>query len=199
MLLISQFRRLTVLTAALAMLPMVMPLACEVPSDASITQFDGDRMTGFDAARTRGIGEALLADNAEERAIVAGLFAPGNMPISAIPDGPYRCRTIKLGGLLPLVSYPFFDCAISHNGKVIEKLSGSQRFKGQLLPTNDAIFYWGALHYGDERPFAYEADAERSQVGCLYKVDGKPVRYRLELPFPRFESTHDVIELVPAR
>ena len=40
---------------------------------------------------------------------------------------------------------------------------------------------------------------QRIQYGDTIKVNGKPVRYRLELPFPRFESTHDVIELVPAR
>ncbi len=194
-----RFRCASALLAGLAMLPVVTPWACEVPGDAPISQFDGDRMTGFDTARSRGLGEALLSDNSEERAIVSALFAPGEAPISAIPDGTYRCRTIKLGGLGPLITYPFFDCAISDNGQVIEKLTGSQRFKGDLLPANGAIFYWGALHYGDEQPFAYEADAERSQVGCLYKVNGKPVRYRLELPFPRFESTHDVIELVPAR
>ena len=61
------------------------------------------------------------------------------------------------------------------------------------------MFYRGALHYGDEQPMAYDADPERNQVGCIYRVSGTgPEIYRLELPLPRFESTHDVIELVPA-
>ena len=104
-----------------------------------------------------------------------------------------------MGGLLPLVTYPFFDCAISADGTVIEKLTGSQRFKGDLRPADSGLFYWGALHYGDEEPFGYGAEPERNQVGCLFKIEGEPARYRLEMPFPRFESTHDVIELVPAR
>ena len=185
--------------AALLAMPLVMPLACEVPAGAAIDQLDGDRMTGFETARIRGLGEALLSDSAEERAIASALYAPGDSPISTIPDGAYRCRTIKLGGLLPLTAYGYFDCEISGDGTVIEKLTGSQRFKGDLLPSDGGLFYWGALHYGDEEPFAYGADPERNQVGCLYKVDSKPVRYRLEMPFPLFESTHDVIELVPAR
>lgn len=195
---IFRLRQVAAVLAALALLPMVAAQACTVPGAAPISPFDGDRMTGFDAARTRGLGEALLADSAEERAIVSALFATGDNPISAIPDGRYKCRTIKLGGLLPLVTYPWFDCAISDHGAVIEKRTGSQRFKGQLLPADGGLFYWGALHYGDEEPMAYDGLDERSQVGCLFKVSGKPVRYRLELPFPRFESTHDVIELVPA-
>ena len=185
------------LMATVLALPMAAPLACSVPGDAEITQYDGDRMTGFDAARTRGLGEALLSDSAEDRAIVSALFASGETPISVMPDGKYRCRTIKLGGLLPLVTYGYFDCAVSDKGTVIEKLTGSQRFKGTLSPSDGGFFYVGALHYGDEQPIAYDSNAERNQVGCLVKVNGKPVRYRLELPFPQFESTHDVIELVP--
>lgn len=178
-------------------LPMIAPQACSVPGDADISQYDGDRMTGFDTARTRGLGEAMLSDSTEDRAIVSALYASGETPISALPDGKYRCRTIKLGGLLPLVTYGYFDCAVSQEGTVIEKLTGSQRFKGILSPSDGGLFYVGALHYGDEQPFAYGSDAERDQVGCLVKVSGTPVRYRLELPFPQFESTHDVIELVP--
>ncbi len=194
-----QARRTLVLLLAILLMP-ASTLACQVPDAASITPFDGDRMTGFEAARTRGLAEALQSDNAADRALVSTLFAPGETPFSQMPDGDYRCRTIKLGGLLPLTAYSPFACSISEGGTRIEKLTGSQRFSGKLLPSDGGgLFYWGALHYGDEAPMDYDADAERSQVGCLYKVSGKPVRYRLELPFPRFESTHDVIELVPTR
>jgi hypothetical protein len=186
------------LTALLAM-PIVAPLACEVPAEAAIDQLDGDRMTGFEVARVRALGEAMLSESAGDRAIVAALYASGESPIDTIPDGDYQCRTIKLGGLLPLTVYGYFDCAISGGGTVIEKLTGSQRFKGDLAPADGGLFYWGALHYGDEAPFAYGADPERNQVGCLYRIEGKPVRYRLEMPFPLFESTHDVIELIPSR
>lgn len=198
MLSVFQRRAAAGLLAGLLALPIAAPLACSVPTNANITPYDGDRMTGFETARIRGLGEALLSDSADERAIVSALFASGETPIETMPDGNYRCRTIKLGGLLPLVTYDYFNCAVSAKGTVIEKLTGSQRFKGTLAPSDGGLFYAGALHYGDEAPIAYDSDAERNQVGCLIKVNGKPVRYRLELPFPQFESTHDVIELVPA-
>ena len=53
------------LTALLA-LPVGTPLACEVPSGAAIDQLDGDRMTGFETARIRGLGEALKVTSATE-------------------------------------------------------------------------------------------------------------------------------------
>lgn len=185
--------------AMLVALPAIAPLACAVPDLAAISPFDADRMNGLENARTRGLAEALLSESAPDRELVSHLFAPGIAPQAPLPDGDYRCRTIKLGGLLPLTAYSFFDCRISGNGTKIEKLTGSQRFSGELLASQaSGRFYRGALHYGDENPRPYREDGDRSQVGCLYRIEGKPVRYRLELPFPRFESTHDVIELVPA-
>lgn len=186
---------------ALLVVAALMPgaaAACSVPAAADISQFDGDRMMGFDLSRIRGLGEAMLGENASERAIVSELFAPAIEPLERLPDGDYRCRTIKLGGLLPLVAYGFFDCTVSGKGKLLDKTSGSQRFSGQLLPTEGAIFYVGALHYGDEDPIPYGNDPERDQVGCIYRLAGAE-RYRLELPSPQFESVHDVIELVPRR
>ncbi len=67
-----------------------------------------------------------------------------------------------------------------------------------MLSAEDAVFFVGALHYSDEDPIAYGNDPERDQVGCIYKLAGAE-RYRLEMPSPRFESVHDVIELVPRR
>lgn len=185
--------------AMLVALPANAPLACAVPDPTAISPFDADRMNGLENARTRGLAEALLSESAADRELVSHLFAPGIAPQAPLPDGDYRCRTIKLGGLLPLTAYSFFDCRISGSGTKIEKLTGSQRFSGELLASQaGGHFYRGALHYGDENPRPYREDGDRSQVGCLYRIEGKPVRYRLELPFPRFESTHDVIELVPA-
>jgi hypothetical protein len=186
---------LVLLALALTLQPLAA-IACAPPSTAALSDFDADRMADFYRARSQGLGEALVAPSAEERALVSELFAAGDSFIDAIPDGDYRCRTIKLGGLLPLVAYGFFDCRISDGGTRIDKLTGSQRFSGSLATTETTLFYQGALHYGDEQPMDYGADPERDQVGCLYRVGEAPRRYRLELPRPQFESTHDVIELV---
>lgn len=183
--------------AALLALPMVAPLACAVPETAELTKPDSNRMSQFEPSRVRGLGEALLSTDADARAILSALFAPGTEPIDTIPDGNYRCRTIKLGGILPLTAYGYFACRISADGTTIEKTSGSQRFTGSLAPSGDALFYQGALHYNDDPAGSYGANPDMDQVGCLYKVKDQAV-YRLEKPYPLYESTHDVIELIPA-
>jgi len=190
-------RLVTACFASLIALPVVSPLACAVPDSAELSKEDSARMSQFDMARSRGLGEALLGTESDERAIVSALFAPGTEPISTIADGNYRCRTNKLGGILPLVTYSYFACRISQDGTVIEKTSGSQRFTGTLTPSGDALFYQGALHYNDDPAGTYGLDPDMNQVGCLYKVKDRAV-YRLENPYPLFESTHDVIELIPA-
>ncbi len=184
--------------AAFLALPIVAPLACRVPKTAEITQPDRERMSQFDASRVRALGEALLSTDSGDRAILSALFTPAVEPIDTMPDGAYRCRTIKLGGLLPLTPYGYFACAVSEGGTRIEKTSGSQRFTGTLTPTPGALFYQGALHYNDDPPLAYGDDAEMNQVGCVYKIEHLGI-YRLELPFPLYESSHDVIELISAQ
>lgn len=183
--------------AAFVSLPIVSPLACSVPEDIELSVDDEDRMRNFDLARAQGLAEALVAESADERETVSWLFSQGFEAIETIPDGDYRCRTIKLGGISPLVVYDFFDCQISGDGTRIEKTSGSQRFNGDLIPVGQALFYQGAGHYNDDPLLSYGEDPEQNQVGCLYRVGGGDGQYRLELPFPLRESTHDVIELVP--
>lgn len=192
-------RPVLVLLALATTLQPLAAIACAPSITAALSEFDTDRMADFYGARSQGLAEALVAPSPEERALVSDLFAAGDGFIDAIPDGDYRCRTIKLGGLLPLVAYGFFDCRISDGGTRIDKLTGSQRFSGSLTTTETTVFYQGALHYGDEQPIDYGADPERDQVGCLYQVGEAGGRYRLELPRPQFESTHDVIELVPVK
>ena len=66
-----------------------------------------------------------------------------------------------------------------------------------LFPDGDRQVYLGALSLGSEGGlFAYNADAERNQVGVLRRLGER--RWRLELPWPKWESTLDVIDIVPA-
>ena len=190
------------LTALVLLALICAPLqakACAVPADSALSADDAARLDNAQTTRLRAMGEALMAESAADRAALSALFAPGGEDLTTIPDGKYRCRTLKLGGMLPLTVYGYFECAISDGGTRIEKLTGSQRFTGTLTSTDDGLTYIGALHYGDEAPQAYGADAERNQVGCLYHVTGLAPLYRLEIPEPYFESRLDVIELVGKR
>lgn len=181
----------------LLVLPIVAPLACSVPEGVELSEADATRMSQFGEARVRALGESLLSTEADDRALVSALFAPGTEPIETIPDGNYRCRTIKLGGMLPLTAYNYFACRISDGGTFIEKTSGSQRFTGTFDAADGGLFYHGVLHYNNDPVGTYGADPGMDQVGCLYKLAGQDV-YRLEKPYPLYESLHDVIELVPA-
>lgn len=192
------FRLLAASMAAFIALPVVAPLACRVPKAIEITQPDRERMSQFDSSRVRALGEALLSTNANDRAILSALFTPAVEAIETMPDGDYRCRTVKLGGLLPLTPYGYFACRVSEEGTRIEKTSGSQRFTGTLTPTPGALFYHGALHYNDDPALAYGDDPDMNQVGCVYKIEYLDI-YRLELPHPLYESSHDVIELIAAQ
>jgi len=188
------------LLGLMALLQAGPGLACTLPEGAALEARDRARLEALAESRLRGLAAALLSPSEVERAAIAGLYEPATtVPDAEAIAGTYRCRTVKLGGLLPATVYDFFACRIAAgaDGITISKTSGSQRFSGSLEPAADGLVYRGALHYGDEAPIGYGEDAERDQVGCLVALpDG---RLRLDLPSPQFESVHDAIELVPRR
>ena len=127
--------------------------------------------------------------------------AIGGVPI---PNGDYRCRVIKLGakqpGLLDYVSYPAFNCRIRQDRQLqgFAKMSGSQRPVGVIFP-GDAIrqIFLGTLVLGDEkRAMQYGRDPDRDLAAFVERIG--PARWRMVLPRPAFESTLDVIELIPS-
>ena len=146
------------------------------------------RQSGFDAEIARE-GALLSPDSA--------LSDP------APPPGDYACRTIKLGraqpGLLGFVAYPSFVCRIAReSGRLaFAKLTGSQRPIGRFFADRDErMVFLGTLQLGDERrSYQYGVDRDRDMIGALERIG--PRRWRLVLPYPRFESLLDVIELTP--
>ncbi|MGJ8529180.1 DUF4893 domain-containing protein [Maritalea sp.] len=160
---------------------------------------DVTRLEHISHTRMLGLSAALVGEQKSERAMVSSLYSTGIEVPKLVQPGNYKCRTIKLGGnISALVSYSFFDCRISADGEQLklEKLTGSQRFTGELFVQKDGIAYKGAGHYGYEQPNQYVGDSDRDQVGCLVQSVGKPESLILELPKPFFESVFDVIELV---
>ncbi|HEY1145769.1 MAG TPA: DUF4893 domain-containing protein, partial [Allosphingosinicella sp.] len=77
------------------------------------------------------------------------------------------------------------------------KLTGSQRPLGLFLPhTANRMVFLGTLQLGDERrTLQYGGDDERDMAGILERIGER--RWRLVLPYPHFESTLDIVELVP--
>lgn len=195
-------RRLGLVLALIALPAPVLAegvAPCMAPQ-GTLSERDASRLSGLEWSRLRGLAAALTEPDGEARQAVAGLYANGLAPADDLPEGDYHCRTIKLGGISPLVVYQVFDCTIKaakDGGYAIVKETGSQRFTGELTPSGDGYFYRGALNYADEGPVAYDGGSERDQVGCLYKVSPDGDSYILELPSPLLESFHDVIVLLP--
>jgi hypothetical protein len=127
--------------------------------------------------------------------------ALGSAPI---PNGLYKCRVIKVGakskGLLDYIAYPAFDCRISQQNQLqsFTKLTGSQRHVGLIFPDSAVRqVFLGTLVLGDEsQALQYGRDADRDLAGWVERVGER--RWRLLLPYPAFESTLDIVELVPA-
>ena len=111
---------------------------------------------------------------------------------------------IKVGakseGLLDYIAYPAFDCRIEQQGALqsFTKLTGSQRHVGLVFPDSPLRqVFLGTLVLGDEaRAMEYGRDPDRDVAGWVARIDDN--RWRLILPYPRYESTIDVVELVPA-
>lgn len=167
------------------------------------TPADRDRIArwrdGWMAALATAEPRNRLAIGAEGALLQPDAALAGPAP----PPGDYRCRTIKLGsqspGGLDYIAYPAFTCRIAAEGDLLSfvKIDGSQRPMGMLLPgDNSRMIFLGTMMLGDETSaLDYGRDAERDMAGALERVG--PRRWRLVMPWPRWESTLDVMELVP--
>ena len=172
---------------------------------AAATSHDRERLrdwrdsfvTALAQARASGHGGAIAA----EGVLLEPDAALGGGPI---PNGDYRCRVIKLGakspGMLDYVAYPAFACRVQPEGNMqsFAKLTGSQRPAGRIFP-GDALrqVFLGTLVLGDEvRAMQYGTDPDRDVAAFVERIG--PSHWRMVMPRPAFESTLDVIELVPA-
>lgn len=196
---------------ALALL-LVLPLAgCgdDRPQGASAAPDWRARLSARDRMRLRDWRTAWTVALAKARAGGAGakIAAEGPllMPDAGLdaplpPDGAYRCRTIKLGaqaaGGLDYVAYGAFACTVG-GGRLV-KAGGSQRPAGSLhVGDQGRIMFVGGMALGDETgQIDYGRDPDRDVVGVVERIG--PARWRLVMPYPRWESLIDIVELVPA-
>lgn len=125
--------------------------------------------------------------------------ADGEWPVA----GAYRCRVVKLGARLPgqpdVAPLRDFPCTVTNDDGVIG-FAGHNDFQsstGRLYPDGERMVFLGAMTLrGDISRFVYGADPDRNVVGVLERIG--PARWRLALPWPRFQSTLDVVDIVPA-
>ena len=193
--------------AACSAIPKETPSFVATSADwrAVATATDRGRLRDWRTAFTKALGQARKAGHAADIAREGQLLDPdaalGPVPI---PNGAYKCRVIKVGakapGLLDYIAYPAFDCRIAQSGQLqsLTKLTGSQRQVGLLFAADPRRqVFLGTLVLGDElRAMQYGRDPDRNLAGWVERVG--PARWRLILPYPRYESTIDVVELIPA-
>jgi hypothetical protein len=185
-------------SVAFFVLCAVAPALADGELDGKITAADKARLADYARVRAEAIAEAEAGGSAADKAVLEKVLAGRQLSFHGDfdPIGKWKCRTIKLGGLLPLTIYDWFDCRISDDGSgwYLQKSTGSQRTSGRFYDDGDTrLVYLGALHYGTEEPVAYGKDAERDQVAYVFRPE--PRRLRMEFPSPRFESKLDIIEL----
>lgn len=183
---------------AIAMIVLSATVHADGEIDKLMTAADKARLAAFDKVRAEAIDEAKKGGAAADVATLEAILTGKDLSFSEDFDftGNWRCRTVKLGGNLPLTVYGWFKCRVTDDGSgwKLEKLTGSQRTFGAFYTDSDTrLTYIGALHYGDEKPKRYASDTDRDQVAYVVRPDKK--RVRLEFPSPKYESKFDIIEL----
>lgn len=205
-------KRLLPLLAPLLILPACTTgeegPAAAVPAAAGwraiATNFDLERARKWRTAWVRAVAKARAGGHSAE-IVGEGLLLEPDAGLRGVapPVGDYRCRVLKVGakseGLLDYVAYPFFDCRISAGAGAMDfvKLTGSQRPVGRLFADGDRrMVFLGTLQLGDEQGvLRYGHDRQRDMIGLLERIGER--RWRLAFPYPAFESTLDMLELVP--
>ena len=193
--------------SACAALPQSGPSPIAPSSDwrAVVTASDRQRLRDWRTAFTKALEQARKAGHSSEIVNEGALLEPdAGLGPAPIPNGRYKCRVIKVGakseGLLDYIAYPAFDCRIEQQGALqsFTKLTGSQRHVGLIFADSPLRqVFLGTLVLGDEaRAMEYGRDPDRNLAGWIARIDDN--RWRLILPYPRYESTIDVVELVPA-
>lgn len=181
------------------------------PWQKVILEPDRKRLAGLWNAWTRGLAEADKAGMRPQLAGLGDLVVPdAAKPASAPPPGAYRCRTITLGiregsTAAASASVPAMTmgnegaCTISRKGGLLwfEQSDGPRRVGGKLFDDDERMVFLGSQALAGEMGLmAYGADGQRDQVGVLRAVGER--RWRLELPWPMWQSNMVVIEIVPA-
>jgi len=199
-------RTLVALTALLISACAHTPAAQVTDWRVVATASDRERLPEWRAAFMKALDQARTAGHAADIAKEGALLEPdaalGPVPIA---NGRYKCRVIKLGakaaGNLNYIAYPAFECRISQEKELqsFYKLTGSQRHTGLLFPADPLRqAFLGTLVLSDEtRALQYGRDNDRDLAGWVERVGDN--RWRMILPYPHFESTLDVIELVPEK
>lgn len=179
----------------------------ETPQDIDwrkvATPHDRTRLRQWRQAWVEALAMARAAGAAKPMARDAMLLDPDrSLPGARLAAGRYRCRVVKLGAreaaAPAMATRDWTRCVVATTaGRTTFSLDGDQRLHGYLFDDTDARqVFLGTLALGDEtRPMRYGRDARRDAAGFVERIGA--ARWRLILPYPGFESTLDLVDIVP--
>lgn len=146
------------LLALLASVCMALPAYADGEVQKLITAADKGRLEKYGETRKAALEEAK-AGNPSEVKQLDDLLAK---PIVAFSDkdltGNWKCRTIKAGGISPLIIYDWFKCKVTDDGAGwrLTKISGSQRTTGRFFDDSDKrSIYLGSFSVNNDKPKPY--------------------------------------------
>lgn len=185
--------------------PLVAEQTTAPPQSAPVLRAeDAARLDQLEAALGRALRSVLTlsATDSHRQAALAALSGGAQAGVALTDlEGDWSCRMIKMGGNLPAVTYDPFRCRI-HNGR-FEKLTGSQRTRGQIVAQDGRLIYLGTSFVAGETPPAYRdlpvttdpraLPQHFPDVALVESVS--PDHLRLLFPQPWLESAFNILEL----
>lgn len=160
-----------------------------------ITPADKARLDKYDETRKAALAEAKAGNPADVKQLDALLTKPLVSFSDKNLTGNWKCRTIKAGGLSPLVIYGWFKCKVTDDGSGwrLEKVSGSQRTKGRFFDNSEKrAIYLGSAYVNNDPAKPYGSGPQSDQVGYAFRTDAS--EWRIEFPAPYYESKLDIVE-----
>ncbi|MDG4880127.1 DUF4893 domain-containing protein [Mesorhizobium sp. WSM4884] len=183
------------LLAALCLIGFALPAYADGEVQKLITAADKARLDKYGETRKAALEEAKTGNPAEVKQL--GLLLA--KPLVAFSDkdltGNWKCRTIKVGGLSPLVIYGWFKCKVSDDGSGwrLQKISGSQRTTGRFFDDGEKrAIYLGSFSVNGDKAKPYGSGPESDQVGYAFR--NSATEWRIEFPAPYYESKLDIME-----
>ena len=188
--------RISCLAPALAILLSTAGAQADGVFQKLITPADRIRLDNYGETRRAALAEAKAGGPADEVKALETLLSSPLKPFAQFDmTGSWQCRTTKVGGLLPIVTYGWFKCRVTDDGSgwQLEKISGSQRTTGRFYDDNPKrLSYLGSQYVDGETPQPYGSGPETDQVGYVFRTGDK--EWRIELPAPYYESKLDILE-----
>ncbi len=187
------------------LLILLVLLASPARADwTEIREADQKRLTNLSAMLGGALRHAMAEGDSADLAVLTEVLR--GRPIPEDLAGDWRCRTLKIGGLLALTVYGNFECRITQTGPnewYLEKTTGSQRTRGVIRADDGFMAYLGVGYVGGAPAVDY-ADLPATQIpvepnqtipviGVVEQTSANSAR--ILMPAPLLESRFDILYL----